>query len=399
MSVLLQADSDRVLAFRLASHNLSKRLPPGSLLEAAAACGLQNSPPGSAALALNARVSKLTPAEIDRAIEVDKSLIQTRSLRTAPHIFPTRDLRVFTTGLLPSGEESLRFFILGSNRALDLVEISATEIVERTAIELLEVLDGRILTFRQLSAELTERVARRLSPEQLAHWRSPSWYGPNQCLGEAIVHFTLYAISLEGLFCFAPRKGNEASFVRTDQWLGKPQAEVEPDRARAELVRRYLRCNGPTTVGHFARWAGISPAAAGHTWRLIEPELVEVSFDGRRVWLHEQDIEDFGSPPRPEGLRLLPPHDPYLSQIDRETLLPDKALQRRVWKTVGNPGVVLAEGRVVATWRPQKKGKRLKITIEPFVALTEQIRADIESEAELLASFKGNESVEVLFAS
>ena len=182
MSVLLHADGDQVLAFRLASHNLSKRLPPGSLLEAAAACGLQNTPPGSAALALNARVSKLTPAEIDRAIEVDMSLIQTSSLLTSPHIFPTQDLRVFTTGLLPNGEESLRFFILGPNQALDLAGIGATEIVERTATELLEVLDGRILTFRQLSAELTERVARRLSREQLVYWRSPSWYGPNQCL-------------------------------------------------------------------------------------------------------------------------------------------------------------------------------------------------------------------------
>ena len=39
----------------------------------------------------------------------------------------------------------------------------------------------------------------------------------------------------------------------------------------------------------------------------------------------------------------------------------------------------------MATWRPQKKGKRLIITIEPFVALTGQVRAEIESEAELLA--------------
>lgn len=393
-----KADREQVLAFRLASHNLARRLPPGSLLAAAAACGLQNSPPGSAALALNARVRDLSPEEIDRALATEKTLLQMRSLRGAPYVFPTRDAGVFTLGLLPEDEESLRFFILGSGPALDRVGISGTEVVERTGVALLQALDGRMVTFRQLSGELAELVARALSSQQLAAWRSPGGYAPDQSLGEALVHFALYVVALRGLFCFASRQGGEASFVRTDQWLGAPLPANTPEAARAELVRRYLRCYGPTTAGHFGKWAGIAPAAAKRAWRLVESELVEVNFAGRRTWLRQADLQDLESPPTRTGVRLLPPHDPYLQQVDRGTLLPDKALQRRVWRHVGNPGVVLVNGQLAALWRPRKKGKRLIVAIEPVAELAARSRAAIAAEATRLAPFRGCTAADAVFA-
>ncbi len=393
----LQAAPDQVLAFRLASHNLARRLPAGALLEAAAACGLQNTPPGSAALALNARVQDTTAAAIDHALATDKTLLQVRSLRTAPHVVPTRDAAVFTAGLLPEDEESLRFFIRGAGPALDAVGLSATTVVEYTAAELLVALDGRVLTFRQLSTELTERVARRLVPRQLAGWQSPSWYGPNQCLGEAIVHFALSVVALQGLFCYAPRAGDEASFVRTDQWLGGPLPPTAPDAARTELLRRYLSCYGPSTVEHFAAWAGIAPAAAQWVWRRLAAELVAVDFAGRETWLHRRDLAAFASPPQPTGVRLLPPHDPYLAQRDRETLLPEGALRRQVWRPVGNPGIVLAAGRLAALWRPQKKGRRLLVAVTPFTALPGPTRSEIAAEVALLAPLRGCAMAETIF--
>lgn len=49
-----------VIAFRLAAHRLTERLDEGGLLDAAGRCGIQNSPPGSALLALHARVQGIT---------------------------------------------------------------------------------------------------------------------------------------------------------------------------------------------------------------------------------------------------------------------------------------------------------------------------------------------------
>lgn len=397
MAVPLRVDREQVLAFRLARHNLARRLPGGSLLEAAA-CGIQNTPPGSAALALQARVHGLTPAEIDRALETDRSILQCRCMRTAPYLFPARDLWVFTAGLLPEDEESLRFYLGGAGPALDRVGLGATEVLDLVGAELMDALDGRVLTFRELSSELTERVSRRLSPEQSRSWRLPSWYATDQSLGAAIVHFALYGVALRGLFCFAPRRGNEASLVRTDQWLGMPLAEARPEDARAELVRRYLRRYGPSMAAHFGEWAGISPAAAARSWALVEPDLVEVLWGRGRCWLLERDAADFGSPPAAAGVRLLPPHDPYLLQRDRETLLPDRALRARVWKTVGSPGVVLVEERVAGVWRPRKSGRRLAMTVEPFEAMPAHIRSAVAGEASLVAPFRGCTIAEVAFA-
>ena len=398
MTPPLRVDRQKVMAFRLASHHLAHRLPSGSILDAAA-CGIENFPPGSAALALNARVRDLTPVEVERAITVDRTLIQMRSLRTAPYIVPTRDAGIFTTGLLPEDEESLRSFIPGAGPALDRIGVDGTEVVEWVSEDLLDVLDARVVPFRQLSAELTDRVTRRLSPSQLEGWKSASWYGPNNCLGEAVVHFALYVVALKGTFCFAPREGNEASFVRIDQWLGGPLPDVDPAMARAQLVRRYLRCYGPSTARNFGEWAGISPIATGKAWSLVSADLAEVDFDGKRAWLHRDDLVDFDSPSATMGVRLLPPHDPYLALKDKETLIPDKSLQRRMWRIVGNPGAVLSDGRIVGAWRPQKKGRRLILKADLFESLGANSRLELEAEAVLIAPFKGCSEAEVLYAS
>ena len=58
---------EQILAFRLQRHNLPRRLPAGSLVEAAAVCGIQNSPPGAALLSLYARVEEVSAAALDEA--------------------------------------------------------------------------------------------------------------------------------------------------------------------------------------------------------------------------------------------------------------------------------------------------------------------------------------------
>lgn len=390
------ADLDQVLAFRLDSHNLAARQPPGSLLKAAGACGVQNTPPGSTALSLHARVDGLTPADVDRAMEADRTLLQTFSLRGATYAFPTADAAVFTLGVLPQDEESLRFFIIGASPAFDNVGMSAAEAVKRTSGALFEALDGRAMPKKELALELADRVSRQLSSRQLSAWKSPSWYAPCQLLGEAVVRFCLYIIALEGSFCFATRH-NAATYIRTDQWLDAPLPEADLRRAQAELVRRYLSCYGPSTSAHFAEWAGVSPAQAAHAWRLLEEELIEVDFEGRNAWMLQRDLPRLMSPHMPEGVRFLPPHDPYLQLRDRATLIPDKALQHRVWRSVGNPGVVLVDGQLIATWRPMKKDALLRVAVELFAPAPEKICREIEAEARTLAPYRNCTSAEVEF--
>lgn len=383
----LQAEREQVIAFRLQGHNLSERLPAGSLLKAAGACGIQNTPPGTAELALNARVSDLTPQDIDCALETNKTLLQGWSIRQSPYLFPTEDMALFTVGLLPRSEEAWQFLLPKLVPVAATAGMSLSEMFERLTLAAHEVLDGRVLTKGELSGE----VGKRLPPEILP------WCRP--CASNHVNESQFRMLGLQGLFCFGPRKGSTISFTRTEQWLAAPLPDIEVDKARAELVRRYVHCYGPSTPKHFGDWAGLAPIDAQYSWQLIAAELHQVTFEGRETWLHQEDVSSFASPLPPARVRLLPPYDPYLSSRDRQTLLPDKALHPRVWQILGNPGVVLVAGEVVGLWRPQKKSKTFLLNVEAFAPLSQEVREVITAEAELIAPFKGCVAAKVSFAS
>jgi hypothetical protein len=388
-----EGEREQAAAFRLASHNLAERLPSGSHLEAAAVCGVQNTPPGMAAIALHARVAGLSPGDVERALVHDRTLLQAWSLRAAPHVFPSTDAAVFGYGLLPLDEATLRFFMRGAVAGLDKIGLAADRLVDLTAAALREALDARGMTKDQLGIELAARVAEELGPAQRAAWRSPSWIAPGQSIGESMVRFALPIVALRGQCCHGERRGHEALLVRTDQWRGA-LLPVTVDAARAELVRRYLHAYGPSTIERLAAWAGIAPAEAAEAWRLVEGELCEAA----GAWLLRRDLPAFSSPPAARGARFLPPHDPYLQLRDRTALIADRAQQRRVWQSVGSPGVVLVGGQAVATWRSRKRGRRLTLSVEPFTCLAPGIRAEIEAEAAGLGPFWGCQAVQLSYA-
>jgi Winged helix DNA-binding domain len=113
----------------------------------------------------------------------------------------------------------------------------------------------------------------------------------------------------------------------------------------------------------------------------------------------EADLDCLADPPLAGGARLLPAGDPFLAQRDRSTLIPDRAVQRAVWRPVGSPGLVLMTGHPVATWRARQAGPRLDVVVEPFAAggLGERQRTVIEQEAAIVALFRDQGDVVVRF--
>jgi Winged helix DNA-binding domain len=136
---------------------------------------------------------------------------------------------------------------------------------------------------------------------------------------------------------------------------------------------------------------------ASSSWGSVEADLVEVSLDGRRCWLHRHDVAALESPVSARGVRLLPPYDMFLFQRDRAALISDVNLHKVVWRSAGNPGVVLVDGRVVGAWRPQKKGNKLRLAVVPFSQLNAAARKEIEEEAVAMAPFREANTVEVTF--
>ena len=48
---------------------------------------------------------------------------------------------------------------------------------------------------------------------------------------------------------------------------------------------------------------------------------------------------------------------------------PTTAVRKRIWASLGGPGMALVDGEVAGLWRPRKKGKRLVVELEPLRAL------------------------------
>jgi hypothetical protein len=74
-------------------------------------------------------------------------------------------------------------------------------------------------------------------------------------------------------------------------------------------------------------------------------------------------------------------------QAEHLTLGPFKA---RIYRPQGwlSP-VLLVNGRMDGTWRQETRGRRVQISIEPFVAPPAWVRRAAEAEAERLAAWAG----------
>jgi hypothetical protein len=298
-------------------------------------------------------------------------------------LVPRDDVAIFTIGALPRTEAGLQAALAAHTAVFHKANVSPAKAVELTVSAAHEALAGGGLTRGELSAAITQQL-----PKPLRAWCEPckAHHVPEMLFRMAGVHGELVI----------ERDGKSNTYVRADRALRK-RPKDDPKKARAELLRRYMRCFGPSTSADSGAWIGIAAAEAREDWNELANDLIEVRLDGRKAWIHSDDAAVLHDPPTTQGVRLLPPYDAYLDQRDRGTLISDKALHKRVWRAIGNPGVVLRGGAAVATWRTRKKGKRLVITVEPFGALPGRAKDEIAAEADLLAPFRESTSVETVF--
>ena len=87
----------------------------------------------------------------------------------------------------------------------------------------------------------------------------------------------------------------------------------------SEAVRRFL---GSTAgePGDFAEWAGLARPHADRLWDEAAGDLAEVRVGKSTGWVMSGDMGALESPPAAEGIRLIPPGDPYLHKPNRQLL-------------------------------------------------------------------------------
>jgi hypothetical protein len=310
---VVRVDRERVLRFRARAGHLHERLPATSIA-AAASGGLQDTAPRAALVALHARVAGAAADSWE-----NPALVQIW-FRGADYVVPRADVGVFTLGCLPRDPDRQR----------DL---------ERLADDVHRVLDGEARHAREVYAELGRELT-----------------------------FLVRAAAVTGRLHIRW----DASTIRI---IGADRPKIEPEEARLELARRFLRWFAPATRERFRWWAGISKPDAAATWAALEPDLVEVEFAGRTGHVLQENVSALRRARPIEGARLLPSDDPF-QKIDVDLLVPDEQLRTQTRPKFVSQAMLL-DGEVAGVWHRQAR----KVRLVPWRRMNEPAREAFEGEA------------------
>jgi Winged helix DNA-binding domain len=304
---------EAVIRARLTAQQLSGPKAPGCTDVVTRVLAVQAQDPRGARLAIRARSTRVSAADVDAAL-TDRRLLITWLNRGTLHLVTPEDywwLHPLTTPQLVSGNV----------RRLQQEGVSPAQTERGVDVVVAAVTTEEPQTRAQLRARLDEAGV------------------PTK--GQALVHLLL-AASIRGHLVRGPMVGGEQAFVSVPDWLGVPPAALDRDEALARLARRYLAGHGPAQAGDLAKWAGIPLGQARRGLDAIADDLVP-SDDGL-VDLADRDRAR--TLPQP---RLLGPFDPLLhGWASRE---PFVGAHRQVVTVNGlfRP-VALVDGRVVGTW-------------------------------------------------
>ncbi len=302
---------------------------------------VQAQDPRGARLAVRARTSGLSAADVDRALSEERSVLITWLNRGTLHLVRSQDyplLQALTTPPL----------LTGNARRL------AQEGVDADAAE-----RGVATIERALADEgPLDRLALR---ERLDRAGVPT-------AGQALVHLLMLAC-LRGIAVRGPMAGKQHCYVLVRDWLDRGPEAVEREAALAELARRYLGGHAPAGDRDLARWAGLPLRDARAGLEAIAAEL-EQRPDGLVALSAGAAAEPLPPP------RLLGPFDPVLlGWTSREEILGPHT-QLVTTNGIFRP-FAMVEGRAVATWRYAGG----EVEIEPLGRLRKAVRGELESDA------------------
>jgi hypothetical protein len=363
---LVEVDRRQVMAFRVRALGLAERSTKRPADLDVLDLGVQEYTPDSARVALAARTS----ADLD-----DKRLITVWAARGAPHQHRRKDLASLMTALWPVSDADASARIksqqIPEGMKLGIAAFTATAEAFR-----------QVLTTSMARGEVSKQVS-ALVPKSLTY----------DCRGCGARHIAGNAWQHSGLAggVEVESRGREATLGPIKNLPGPPSANDGID----DLIRTYLRLLGPATPAEVAKYLGSAAAEMKKVW---PADLVEVKVDGRKTWLPEKSLAGLEDAGPVTGVRLIPPMDALIQARDRDLMVPDKAMQKEVWRILGNPGVLLVDGEFAGVWRAKMAGrKRVDLSITPFAALTPKQRKAVDEEAAQVARARDAESATVAY--
>lgn len=348
---------DQIHAFRLRRHHLLDLKAKDVVTICRDVCGIQAQIMAAAQLQLWARNHAITPATVNEALWQKRLLVKTLFMRQTLHLLPAEDFPLYI-----GAQKTTRARAVLSVMAR--LKITRGEADEFTGL-ILKVLDAGPAPHAAIASAVRPHVSKRVR----------AWMDRVS----SIVRLPV----VEGLICYGPGKANQATFIRTDHWLPASNP-VDEAHARVELLRRYLRAYGPATVKDFAHWCGISMAEA----RTIRPLLDSEVLEQNGLLILRADLKALKSrPAQSDSVHLLPHFDVYLLAHSLKDQLIDSRFYKRVYRNQGwiSP-VVLVNGKIAGVWSYEVSSREINIAVELFERASRKIRAQIEAQANALAT-------------
>jgi hypothetical protein len=304
----------------------------------------------AARLAVRARSTGLTAADLDQAFTDRRSLVVGWLNRTTLHLVAAEDYWWLHALLAPRQVTSNRTRL----RQEGIDEADA----ERGVAVIADALQS--------------------GPQTRDHLREAVAGAGIATAGQALVHLQL-AASIAGHLVRGPMIDGHHAFVHAPTWLGEPP---EPDRPvlLARLAERYLRGHGPADAKDLVKWTGLALGECRAAFAAIVDRTEPWGTDGL-VRLADQPLTDDLPAPR-----LLGGFDPILhGWASRALFVPtDEGV-------VTNNGMfrptALVNGMVVATWTMPKG----RVTLRPLEPLSTATSTALLDEAADIARFLGTE--------
>lgn len=282
-------------------------------------------------LSVLARRPEARLRDLEEAIVNDKSLIRASAFRGGLFVLDSSDYCLYFRALFPFLKNR------GMNRLLE------RGICEKKLLSI-----ARVLENSQISRPMTaERLGRVIYPGR-AVLPAPDVLRASFCklcdLG------ILVRVAGRGW------KGNQFSFALTSRWMPEIRLRSDnPESARTETVRKYLRAYGPATIEDIAWWTGLSDIQVLRAIHHLKREAVRFVVESYREELHglRESIDAIRSPKiLSEAIQFLPPWDPYLLGWKNRKRLIDRAVMPWVVDLHLNAcSTIVHMGKVIGLWQ------------------------------------------------
>ncbi len=338
--------------------------------------------PATVYLSCWARVASLRPADVDRALYDDRTLVKQLAMR--------RTLFVFPRELLPAAWAGASARVAATERARlakDAVAAGLTadgdDWLARARAEVLDVLaaapDGRQATDIRKAVPMIDATMDIATADPRAATRVLT------CLSAAAD--IVRGPNTGGWHTSRPR------WTLMRHWLPELPAPWTAADGYRELVRRWLSTFGPGTEDDLVWWFGSTKAIVRAA--LAGLDAVAVSLDGGGTgWLLPGDLEDVPDPG--PWAALLPVLDPTaMGWRHRDWYLGphrDQVFDRR-----GNAGTTAwVDGRVVGCWVQDPAGV---VEVRLLEEVTTAARRALDAEAARLTAWLGGFRVPMVYHS